>query len=116
MCQIPHINSTDKLWFLDIINRMALTLKEVEHIANLARLNLTAEEKESYRRQLSDILSYAEQLQQVDTSHISPTASVLGLECRLREDIAEKSLSAEDLQRNAPAFQENQFLVPPVQE
>ncbi|MBI9052020.1 MAG: Asp-tRNA(Asn)/Glu-tRNA(Gln) amidotransferase subunit GatC [Anaerolineaceae bacterium] len=95
---------------------MALTLKEVEHIANLARLTLTAEEKEAYRRQLSDILSHAEQLQKIDTSHISPTASVLGQECRLREDTAGQSLTPQDLAKNAPAFQENQFKVPKVLE
>jgi aspartyl-tRNA(Asn)/glutamyl-tRNA(Gln) amidotransferase subunit C len=95
---------------------MALTLKEVEHIANLARLNLNPAEKEAYRRQLSDILAFAEQLQQVDTSHCSPTASVLGQESRLREDIAGESLSTADLHQIAPAFQANQFKVPPVME
>ncbi len=95
---------------------MALTLKEVEHIANLARLTLSAEEKESYRRQLSDILAFAEQLQQVDTDHISPTASVLGQESRLREDVAGVSLSTDELAKIAPAFQDHQFKVPPVME
>lgn len=95
---------------------MALTLEEVEHIANLARLTLTAEEKDAYRRQLSDILSYAEQLQQVDTNHISPTASVLGQECRLREDVPGETLTPRDLEKNAPAFSQDQFLVPPVME
>jgi aspartyl-tRNA(Asn)/glutamyl-tRNA(Gln) amidotransferase subunit C len=95
---------------------MALTVQEVEHIANLARLTLTAEEKEAYRRQLSDILSHAEKLQQVDTSHISPTASVLGQVSRLREDIAGDSLTPKDLAKNAPAFQEDQYKVPRVLE
>jgi aspartyl-tRNA(Asn)/glutamyl-tRNA(Gln) amidotransferase subunit C len=95
---------------------MALTLIEVEHIANLARLTLSAEEKEAYRRQLSDILAFAEQLQQVDTHHISPTASVLGQESRLREDVAGESLSTDILKEIAPAFREDQFKVPPVME
>jgi aspartyl-tRNA(Asn)/glutamyl-tRNA(Gln) amidotransferase subunit C len=95
---------------------MALTLKEVEHIANLARLTLSAEEKESYRKQLSDILAFAEQLQQVDTNHISPTASVLGQESRLREDVAGESLSTHILAQIAPAFRDDQFKVPPVME
>jgi len=95
---------------------MALTLKDVEYIANLARLTLTAAEKEAYRRQLSDILAFAEQLQQVDTSHISPTASVLGQECRLREDMAGESLSPDVLKKMAPFFHNQQFKVPPVME
>jgi len=95
---------------------MALTIKEVEHIANLARLTLTVEEKEAYRRQLSDILAFAEQLQKVDTSHISPTASVLGQESRLREDVIGESLATEILANMAPAFRDQQFKVPPVME
>ena len=49
---------------------MRLTLKEVEHIALLARLELTAEEKERYRQQLSHILEHVAQLQKLDTSRI----------------------------------------------
>ncbi len=49
---------------------MTLTLKEVEHIALLARLELTQEEKERYQQQLSDILDHVAQLQALDTSAI----------------------------------------------
>src|SRR5574338_1362313 len=58
-----------------IIAPMKLTREEVEHIAQLARLELTEEEKDRFREQLSDILAYAERLQALDTSHIPPTAS-----------------------------------------
>jgi len=51
---------------------MSLTLKEVEHIAELARLELSAEEKERYRQQLSAILDYARSLQSLDTGGIPP--------------------------------------------
>ena len=53
---------------------MTLTLEQVEHIANLARLDLTPEEKERYCQQLSAILAYFEQLQRVDTTGIPPTS------------------------------------------
>ncbi len=71
---------------------MILTREEVEHIAELARLELTDEEKSRFREQLSDILDYAARLQTIDTSKISPTASVLAERSLLREDIAVEGL------------------------
>jgi aspartyl-tRNA(Asn)/glutamyl-tRNA(Gln) amidotransferase subunit C len=95
---------------------MSLTLEEVEHIAELARLELTDEEKARYREQLSDILDYAARLQTVDTSQISPTASVLAKRSILRADIAVEGLNIEQALKNAPSTSEHQFRVPPVQE
>jgi aspartyl-tRNA(Asn)/glutamyl-tRNA(Gln) amidotransferase subunit C len=95
---------------------MTLTLAEVEHIAQLARLELTAEEKERYRQQLSDILDYARRLQELDTEGIPPTASVLPPRSVLRPDETSPSLPVEDLLRNAPQAEDNQFRVPPVLE
>jgi aspartyl-tRNA(Asn)/glutamyl-tRNA(Gln) amidotransferase subunit C len=68
---------------------MKLTKKEIEHIANLARLDLTDEEFKKYGEQLSGVLSYIEQLQEVDTTDVEPTAQVTGLENVMREDRAE---------------------------
>ena len=65
---------------------MALTKKEVEHIALLARLGLTEAEKEKFALQLSSILNYVEQLKEVDTQGIEPTAQVTGLENVMRKD------------------------------
>ncbi len=93
---------------------MKLTLEEVEHIALLARLQLTEAEKELYRDQLSDILDYAARLQQLDTSGISPTSSVLPPHSVLREDQALPGLSQEKLFSNAPEVTAQQFRVPPV--
>ena len=56
---------------------MKLSLAEVEHVADLARLALTAAEKDRFREQLSSILAYAERLQEPDTTGIPPTAAVL---------------------------------------
>jgi aspartyl-tRNA(Asn)/glutamyl-tRNA(Gln) amidotransferase subunit C len=92
-----------------------LTLAEVEHIASLARLELTPEEKERYRQQLSDILEYAARLQAVDTSGIPPTSSVLPPRSVLRPDVPAASLEREVVLRNAPQTGENgTFRVPPV--
>jgi len=95
---------------------MTLTIEEVEHIARLARLNLTDEEKARYREQLSAILDYAARLHSLDTTGISPTSSVLPPRTVLRSDEPRPGLSREDLLSNAPDISDNQFRVPPVLE
>jgi len=95
---------------------MKLSLIEVEHIANLARLQLTDEEKETYRQQLSAILDYAARLQQVDTSSIPPTSSVLPEHGVLREDLPAGGLNTDEILANAPSHKKRQFKVPPVME
>jgi len=67
-----------------------LTKEEIEHIALLARLGLTSEEKKKYAEQLSSILDYVEQLKEVNTDGIEPTAQVTGLENVMRQDEMEK--------------------------
>ena len=93
---------------------MKLTIEEVEHIAALARLELTEDEKQRYAEQLSDILDYAARLDELATDHIPPTASVLDMQLRLREDQSRPGLSPEDVLRNAAETQDDQFKVPPV--
>jgi aspartyl-tRNA(Asn)/glutamyl-tRNA(Gln) amidotransferase subunit C len=95
---------------------MSLTLEEVEHIAELARLELTDEEKICYRDQLSAILDYAARLQEVDTRDISPTSSVFAKKSMLRADQPETGLSIDQALQNAPASGSHQFRVPPVME
>jgi len=95
---------------------MKLSLAEVEHIANLARLNLSTEEKEEYRQQLSAILEHVARLQELDTAGIPPTASVLPAAGRLRVDDPRDSLPVEAVLGNAPAQKKDQFRVPPVLE
>lgn len=88
----------------------------MEHVANLAQLALTDEEKELFREQLSSILVYARRLQQVDTEGIAPTATVLPLENVLRDDEIQPSLSVVDVLANAPAVENDCFQVPVVLE
>ncbi|PIR12739.1 Asp-tRNA(Asn)/Glu-tRNA(Gln) amidotransferase GatCAB subunit C [Candidatus Falkowbacteria bacterium CG11_big_fil_rev_8_21_14_0_20_39_10] len=66
---------------------MKLTKDEIKHIANLARLDLTEAEFKKYGSQLSDVLNYIDQLKEVDTAGVEPTAQVTGLENVLREDV-----------------------------
>jgi aspartyl-tRNA(Asn)/glutamyl-tRNA(Gln) amidotransferase subunit C len=95
---------------------MSLTLEEVEHIAELARLELTEEEKARYREQLSDILDYAARLQELDTSQIPPAFTVLAKQALLRPDVILPGLTVQEALSNAPAAEQDQFRVPPVLE
>jgi len=95
---------------------MKLSLDEVEHIAELARLRLSEDEKARYREQLSEILDYAARLQAVDTSGISHTSSVLPARSVLRKDEPRPGLSLEEVLRNAPETEKGQFRVPPILE
>lgn len=96
--------------------RMKLTLEEVKHIAELARLQLTDEELARYAEQLSDILDYAARLQSIDTSGISPTDRAITAGNVLREDQVRPGLSQQELLDNAPETEKGQFRVPPILE
>ncbi|MDI6768506.1 MAG: Asp-tRNA(Asn)/Glu-tRNA(Gln) amidotransferase subunit GatC [Anaerolineales bacterium] len=93
---------------------MPLSLEEVERIATLARLELSAEEKTRYRQQLSAILDYIRKLQELDTTDIAPTSSAPGGDSSLRADEPRPGLSRADLFRNAPETEQEQFKIPPV--
>ena len=93
---------------------MPLTLEEVEHIAMLAHLQLGDQELTQYRRQLESILEYADRLRKVDTSHISPTTTVLPLRSVVREDEIGESLLCSDALSNAVERDRNMFQIPPV--
>ena len=95
---------------------MSLTLQEVKHIAELAKLNLTEEEQARFQKQLSAVLDYAKELQAIDTSKISPTATVLPLRTVLREDVAQPSLPREDLLKNSAEQEAGCFRVPAIME
>lgn len=64
-----------------------LSLQDIDHIARLARLELSAAEKEQYRQELSAILGYVAMLDEVDTSQVEETCQVTGLEDVFREDV-----------------------------
>ena len=90
---------------------MKLDRAMVEHIAELAKLQLTEEEIDRYAEQLSDILAYAEKLQALDTDAIPPTASVLPLRNVLRPDQVVPSLPRDEALANAAETAEGQFRV-----
>jgi len=93
---------------------MSLSLAQVEHIAQLAHLSLSAAEKALYQEQLSAILDYAQRLQELDTDAIPPTATILPIRSVMRPDEVQPSMPQDDLLSNAPALKDKMFRVPPV--
>ena len=81
---------------------MALDRADVEHIALLARIDLTEEEVEMFREQLSNILEQFETLRDVDTTGVAATGHAGQLKNVLREDVPEESLEQDQVLRNAP--------------
>jgi len=88
---------------------MKLDLETVEHVAMLARLGLTDEEKARLQDQLSSVLEHISVLEEVDIDDIPPTAQVIELQNILRDDVAGEALPLEDVLKNAPRS-ENDFI------
>jgi aspartyl-tRNA(Asn)/glutamyl-tRNA(Gln) amidotransferase subunit C len=93
---------------------MKITKKEVEHVAKLARLELSEQEKEKLTDQLSSILTYVEKLNELDTSGVEPTSHVLDINNVMRDDVAEESLTQERALANAPDKAAGHFKVPKI--
>jgi aspartyl-tRNA(Asn)/glutamyl-tRNA(Gln) amidotransferase subunit C len=93
---------------------MVISEDEVRHIAELARLELTSDEVEKFRVELSTIIEYMGQLSQIDTSGISVSEPSGSKDNVLREDRAEGSLPVEDATANASDITNNMFSVPKV--
>lgn len=89
---------------------MKLTKDQVKHVAKLANLPLTEEEEEKYSEQLSKILDYFEQLNNVDTSNVEPTFNVSGQNNVTAEDEVSTSLSQEEVLQNTPQKKEGFFV------
>lgn len=95
---------------------MTINIKDVEHVADLARLDLSQTEKEQFAGQLNAILKYAEKLNELNTDGIEPTSHVLPLANVMREDVVKPSLAIDKVLRNAPEEEDGQFKVPAVLE
>lgn len=95
---------------------MPLTLEQVQRIADLARIEVAADEAERMRAELNSIFGFIEQLQAQDTRGVEPMAHALGYIQRLRADVVTEADQRELFQKNAPAAEENLYLVPKVVE
>jgi aspartyl-tRNA(Asn)/glutamyl-tRNA(Gln) amidotransferase subunit C len=89
-----------------------ISKEQVEHVAWLAKINLTEDEKNYFTKQLNEILNYFKKIDEIDTSNIPPTFHVLDLVNVLRDDKVESSLPLEEALRNAP-HKEDSFIKAP---
>lgn len=95
---------------------MAATDLDIDHVARLARLALTPEEKAAFARQLGDVLHHIEQLGKVDVAAVEPTAHAFPVVNVWDADEPRPGLPVEVALRNAPRQREHMFAVPKVVE
>lgn len=95
---------------------MSITAKNVDHVAKLARLQLSEADTERFTDQLNAILKYAEKLNELDTDHVEPTSHPMPLVNVMREDNVRPSWPIEGVLKNAPDEEDGQFKVPAVLE
>lgn len=93
---------------------MSVTLKDVEHIAELARLKFSKEELENFTHQLNQILEYMDKLNELDTENVEPLSYPVEGNNIFREDELKPSISREEALRNAPDSDDEFFKVPKV--
>ena len=93
---------------------MKITKQEVEHVAKLARLELSDTEQEMLTDQLSNILTYVEQLNELDTKGVEPTSHVLDINNVMRDDVPSVSLNQERALANAPDKSAGYYRVPKI--
>jgi len=91
-----------------------IEIKDVEHVARLARLNLSEEEKVKFSKQLGDILKYMEQLNEVDTTGVEPMNHPIDFSNVMREDVPSYDCTREELMANAPEIEQDYFKVPKI--
>jgi aspartyl-tRNA(Asn)/glutamyl-tRNA(Gln) amidotransferase subunit C len=93
---------------------MSVTIRDVEYIAKLARLEFTDEEKEALTHQLNEILAHMENLRKLDTTKVEPLSHVIELGNVVRPDLVKPGVTTEEALKNAPSHTEEFFKVPKV--
>jgi aspartyl-tRNA(Asn)/glutamyl-tRNA(Gln) amidotransferase subunit C len=93
---------------------MSITSKEIEHVARLARLTLSEDEKSLFTGQMDAILAYVETLNELCTDGIIPTSHAVPMENAFRADMVVPSIGLDKALANAPDKNETYFRVPPV--
>lgn len=95
---------------------MSVDVETVKHVARLARIAIGTEDAERMAGELNAILSFVEQLSEVDVAGVEPMTSVTPMVMKKRQDVVTDGDKAADIVANAPATEENFFLVPKVME
>ncbi len=91
-----------------------ITIKDVEHVAKLARLELSEEEKLKFTDQLSDVLKYVEMMNEVDTTNVEPMNHPIDFSNVMRQDSPIYENTREELMENAPDVEGEFFKVPKI--
>lgn len=91
-----------------------IEIKDVEHVAKLARLELTEDEKQKFAGQLSSILQYAQEMNAVDTEGVEPMSHAIHFVNVMREDEVKYEQTKEELMKNAPLKEDGFFRVPKI--
>lgn len=93
---------------------MKIDEKEIVKVANLARLDLSGEEKAEFSKQLNDIIEYVEKISELDTSDVKPADHIVDLKNVTRADEVKESLQPSDLEKIAPRFENGHIVVPRI--
>ncbi|MGI6422756.1 MAG: Asp-tRNA(Asn)/Glu-tRNA(Gln) amidotransferase subunit GatC [Syntrophomonadaceae bacterium] len=93
---------------------MTISIKEVEHVAVLARLQLKENEKEKYARHMGSVLQYVDKLNQLDTEGVEPLDHILPVFNVFREDQVKPASNREEILANAPLVEAGQYKVPKI--
>ena len=96
------------------MTKKIITKKEVEYVAQLAKLEFNEEEKEEFTSQLNSILDYFKKLNELDTERIEPTAYVISMPNLLNEDEVKPSLPQDKVLSNAEYVKKGYFKVPKI--
>ncbi|MGH1349627.1 MAG: Asp-tRNA(Asn)/Glu-tRNA(Gln) amidotransferase subunit GatC [Methyloligellaceae bacterium] len=95
---------------------MKVDEKTVRHIARLARLQVTDEEAKNLETELSSIMNWIEQLNEVDTDDVQPLTSIVEVSLKQRDDVVTDGGYPEEIMKNAPLSEDHFFMVPKVVE
>jgi len=93
-----------------------ITIKQVEHVANLARLRFDEEEKKKLAEHLGEILEYINQLNKLNTDDVEPTSHAIPVKNVVREDAIKRSFTQDEALANAPSPVDGLFEVPKIME
>ncbi len=101
---------------MEVSQLSRISEEQVKHVAHLARLAITEEELHKFTKQLDAIISFGEELAEVNTDGVEPMSHVLAMKNVMREDEPKECLTVEEVLKNAPDQEDNQFKVPTILE
>ncbi len=95
---------------------MKIDRQTIEKVSKLARLELSEPEKDEFSKQLSDIITYVEKINELDTANVETADHVVDLGNVFRQDTVLTSIDKSEVEKIAPDFQNNHFIVPRILE